>query len=55
MFDTYKDINMIAAARSRAAMIGIAVALSAFSASAQTAKDVKGATSLVAIQNGIRH
>ncbi|HEX3683032.1 MAG TPA: DUF6130 family protein [Bryobacteraceae bacterium] len=35
----------------RAAVIGIAVALSALSASAQTAKDVKGATPLVAIQN----
>ena len=34
-----------------AAVIGIAVALNALSASAQTAKDVKGATPLVAIQN----
>ena len=34
-----------------AAAIGIAVALHALSASAQTAKDVKGATPLVAIQN----
>jgi hypothetical protein len=32
-------------------VVGIAVALSAFSASAQTAKDIKGATPLVAIQN----
>jgi hypothetical protein len=35
----------------RAAVIGIAVALSAPPASAQTAKDIKGATPLVAIQN----
>ena len=35
----------------RAAVIAIAVALHALSASAQTAKDVKGATPLVAIQN----
>jgi hypothetical protein len=34
-----------------AAVIGIAVALLALSASAQTAKDVKGATPLVAIQD----
>ena len=35
----------------RTAVIGIAVALHALSASAQTAKDVKGATPLVAIQD----
>ena len=35
----------------RAAVMGIAVALNALSASAQTAKDVKGATPLVAIQD----
>lgn len=35
----------------RAAVIGIAVALHALSASAQSAKDVKGSTPLVAIQN----
>ena len=35
----------------RAAAIGIAVALIALSATAQTARDVKGATPLVAIQN----
>lgn len=35
----------------RAAAIGIAVALIALSSSAQSAKDVKGATPLVAIQN----
>ena len=35
----------------RAALSGIAVALLALSASAQSAKDVKGATPLVAIQN----
>jgi hypothetical protein len=35
----------------RVAVIGIAVALHALSASAQTAKDVKGATPLVAIQD----
>jgi hypothetical protein len=34
-----------------AAVIGIAVALHALSASAQTAKDVKGATPLVAVQD----
>src|SRR5258708_27940696 len=38
-------------AKGRAAVIGIAVALSALSASAQTAKDIKGGTRLVAIQN----
>lgn len=51
MFTTSKDINMAAGANARAAVIGIAVVLSALSASAQTAKDVKGATPLVAIQN----
>src|SRR5271166_2231942 len=35
----------------RAVLIGIVVALHALSASAQTARDVKGATPLVAIQN----
>jgi hypothetical protein len=35
----------------RAAVIGIAVALHALSASSQTAKDVRGATPLVAIQD----
>ena len=35
----------------RAAVIGLVVALHALSASAQSAKDVKGATPLVAIQN----
>jgi hypothetical protein len=35
----------------RAAVIGIAVAIHALSASAQTAKDVKGATPLVAVQD----
>lgn len=35
----------------RTAVIGIAVALSAFPASAQTARDVKGATPLIAIQD----
>ena len=35
----------------RAAVIGIAVALIAPSATAQTARDIKGATPLVAIQN----
>lgn len=35
----------------RAAVVGIAVALIAFSARAQTARDIKGATPLVAIQN----
>ena len=35
----------------RAAVIGIAVALHALSASAQTARDIKGPTPLVAIQN----
>ncbi len=35
----------------RAAVIGIAVALIALSATAQTARDVKGPTPLVAIQN----
>ena len=35
----------------RTTVIGVAVALYAFAASAQTAKDVKGATPLVAIQD----
>jgi hypothetical protein len=35
----------------RSAMIGIAAALLALSASAQSAKDIKGPTPLVAIQN----
>ena len=51
MFTTSKDINMAAGVNARAAVIGIAVVLRALSASAQTAKDVKGATPLVAIQN----
>jgi hypothetical protein len=51
MLNTSKDIHITASAKGRAAVIGIAVALSALSASAQTAKDVKGATPLVAIQN----
>ena len=51
MLNTSKDINMTASAKGRAAVIGMAVALSALLASAQTAKDVKGATPLVAIQN----
>jgi hypothetical protein len=51
MLNTSKDTNMTASARARAAVIGIAVALTALAASAQTAKDVKGATPLVAIQN----
>jgi len=50
MFITSRDINMTALAKHRA-VIGIAVVLGALSASAQTAKDVKGATPLVAIQN----
>lgn len=51
MFTTSKDISMTTGAKARAAVIGIAVVLSALSASAQTANDVKGATPLVAIQN----
>ena len=51
MFTTSKEINMTAGAKARAAVIGAAVVLSALSAPAQTAKDVKGATPLVAIQN----
>lgn len=51
MLNTSKDINITAGTKRRAAVIGIAVVLSALSASAQTAKDVKGATPLVAIQN----
>src|SRR5215469_11711850 len=51
MFSASKDINMTTGAKRRASVIGIAVALSALSASAQTAKEVKGATPLVAIQN----
>ena len=51
MLNTSKDINIMTSAKGRVAAVGIAVALSAFSASAQTAKDIKGATPLVAIQN----
>jgi hypothetical protein len=51
MLNTSKDINSMAREKGRAAVVGIAVALSALSASAQTAKDIKGATPLVAIQN----
>ncbi len=51
MLNSSKDINIMTSAKGRAAVIGIAVALSALSASAQTAKDIKGATPLVAIQN----
>jgi len=51
MLNTSKEINITAGAKRRAAVIGIAVVLSALSASAQTAKDVKGATPLVAIRN----
>jgi hypothetical protein len=51
MLNTSKDINITAGSKRRTAVIGIAVALTALSALAQTAKDVKGATPLVAIQN----
>ena len=51
MLNTSKHINMTASAKRRAVVIGAAVALSALSALGQTAKDVKGATPLVAIQN----
>jgi Family of unknown function (DUF6130) len=51
MFTTSKGINITATAKGTAAVIGIAVVLSALTASAQTAKDMKGATPLVAIQN----
>jgi uncharacterized protein DUF6130 len=51
MLNTSKAMNITVSAKGRVAVIGIAVALSALSASAQTAKDVKGATPLVAIQN----
>ena len=51
MLNTSKDINMTGGAKTRVAVIGIVVMLSAFSASAQTAKDIKGPTPLVAIPN----
>jgi hypothetical protein len=51
MLNTSKDVNMKTRAKARVAVIGLAVALIVPSASAQTAKDVKGATPLVAIQN----
>lgn len=51
MLNTSKGIDIGVKARVRAAVIVIAIALSALSASAQTAKDIKGATPLVAIQN----
>jgi hypothetical protein len=51
MLNTSKDINITTSVKGRVAAIGIAVALSMLSASAQTAKDIKGATPLVAIQN----
>src|SRR5262249_48530585 len=44
MLSTSKCINIMASVTSKAALIGAAVALSALSTSAQTAKDVKGAT-----------
>jgi len=44
MLNTSKDINITVSAKGSAAVIGIAFALSALSASAQTAKDIKGAT-----------
>jgi hypothetical protein len=47
----HASTDMALAIITRAAVIGIAVALHALSASAQTAKDVKGATPLVAIQD----
>jgi hypothetical protein len=51
MFNTSKNINMKTGAKVKVAVLGFAVALSVPSASAQTAKDVKGASPLVAIQN----
>jgi hypothetical protein len=51
MLNTSRDVNMKTLAKARVAVIGLAVALIVPSASAQTAKDVKGATPLVAIQN----
>jgi hypothetical protein len=51
MLTTSNGINITANAKRRAAVIGVAVALCTLSTSAQTAKDVKGATPLVAIQN----
>jgi Family of unknown function (DUF6130) len=51
MFSTSKDINVVAGVKRKAAVIGVAVVVCTLSASAQTAKDVKGATPLVAIQN----
>jgi hypothetical protein len=50
MLDTSKGFTITASAKRRT-VIGIAVALSALAASAQTAKDVKGATPLVSVQN----
>src|SRR5262249_52578829 len=43
--------QMLSTHLTRAAVIGISVALTTLSASAQTAKDVRGATPLVAIAN----
>src|SRR5260370_29609006 len=51
MLNSSKEINIMTSAKGRVAMVSIAVVLSAFSASAQTARDIKGATPLVAIQN----
>jgi Family of unknown function (DUF6130) len=51
MLNTSKDVNMKTLAKARVAVVGLALALIVPSASAQTAKDVKGATPLVAIQN----
>jgi|SRR5580658_823606 hypothetical protein len=51
MINTSKASNITVSAKGRAALIGIAFALSALSLSAQTAKEIKGATPLVAIQN----
>jgi len=51
MVNTSRNIKVMAVVKGSATLIGIAVVLGALSASAQTAKDVKGATPLVAIQN----
>jgi Family of unknown function (DUF6130) len=51
MLNTSKGVNMKTFAKARVAVIGLAVGLIVPSASAQTAKDIKGATPLVAIQN----
>jgi Family of unknown function (DUF6130) len=51
MFRNKRPMDLVITMCARTAVIGIALALHALSASAQSARDVKGPTPLVAIQN----